>query len=67
MIQPSHSWAYIQRKTQSKRLQCTPMFTIYSELFTAAVTWKQAKMSINTGVDDEDVLHMYDTIGYPAI
>ena len=43
------------------------MFTIYSELFTAAVTWKQAKMSINTGVDDEDVLHMYDTIGYPAI
>ena len=43
------------------------MFTIYSELFTAAVTWKQAKMSIKTGVDDEDVLHTYDTIGYTAI
>ena len=67
MIQPSHSWAYIQRKTRSKRIQCTPMFTIYSEIFIAAMTWKQPKMSINTGMDDEDVVRMYYTTGYTAL
>ena len=43
------------------------MFTIYSELFTAAMTWKQPKMSINTGMDDEHVLHVYYTTGYTAL
>ena len=43
---------------------CTPIFTIYSELFIAAVTEKQPKMPINTGMDDEDVVHIYYTFGY---
>lgn len=43
------------------------MFTIYSEIFIAAMTWKQPKMSINTGMDDEDVVRMYYTTGYTAL
>jgi len=40
MIQPSHSWAYIQRRAIHKDI-CTPMFV--AALFTIARTWKQPR------------------------
>ena len=51
-------------KNMVQKDTCTPIFTIYSELFIAAVTEKQLKMPINTGMDDEDVVHIYYTFGY---
>ena len=36
------------------------MFT--AALFSVAKTWKQDKMSINTGMDKEDVIHIYNGI-----
>ena len=41
MIQQSHSWAYIHRKLQFKKIHAPPMFT--APLFTIAKTWKQPK------------------------
>ena len=41
MIQQSHSWAYIQKKTVIQKDTCTPMFI--AALFTIARTWKQPK------------------------
>ena len=52
MTLQSHSWAYIQRKT--------PMFT--AALFTIAKKRKQPKMSIDRGMDKEDVVHTYNGI-----
>ena len=41
MIWQSHSWAYIQRKTQSEKIHVTPVFI--SALITTPKTWKQPK------------------------
>ena len=41
MTQPTHSWAYIQRKPKVVKTACTPMFV--ATLFTIAKTWKQPK------------------------
>ena len=41
MIQQSHSWAYIQKKTLIKKETCTPMFI--AAIFTIDKTWKQPK------------------------
>ena len=41
MIQQSHSWAYIWKKTIIRKDACTLMFT--AALFTIAKTWKQPK------------------------
>ena len=41
MIQQSHSWAYIQRKTIIQNDTCTPIFT--AVLFTIAKIGKQPK------------------------
>ena len=41
MIQQSHSWAYIWRKTIIQKDVCTPVFI--AALFTIARTWKQPK------------------------
>ena len=41
MIQQSHSWAYIQKKTFTEKDTCTPMFT--AALFTIAKTCSQPK------------------------
>ena len=41
MTLPAHYWAYIQRKTWSKKIHAPPMFI--AALFTIAKTWKQTK------------------------
>ena len=41
MALQSHTWAYIQRKTWSKSITCTPIFI--SALFTIGNTWKKPK------------------------
>ena len=41
MIQESHSWAYIQKKTCIEKDTCTPLFI--AALFTIAKMWKQPK------------------------
>ena len=42
MILQSHSWAYIRRKTLSKRLHVLYP-NVVAALFTIAKTWKQLK------------------------
>jgi len=39
---------------------CTLMFI--AALFSIAKTWKQGKISISTGMDKEDVEHIYNGI-----
>ena len=47
-------------RTIIRKDACTPMFT--AALFTVARTWKQPKISINRGMDKEDVVHIHNGI-----
>ena len=53
MFQQSHSWAYVRRKTQFKRIHVPPMFI--AALFTIAKTWKQLKYALT----DEWIMKMW--------
>ena len=60
MILNSHSWAYIRRKTLSKRLHVLYP-NVVAALFTIAKTWKQLKRP-STEMDREDAVHLYNEI-----
>ena len=47
-------------KTIIRKDTCTSIFI--AALFTIARVWKQPKMSINRGMDKEDVVHIYNGI-----
>ena len=53
MIQQSCSWAFIWKKTIIQKDTCTPVFI--AAPFTISNIWKQLKMSVDRGLDIEDV------------
>ena len=63
MIQHSHSWAYIWRKSVSKDT-CTTVFI--TALFTIARTWKQPKCPL-TEERIKKMWYIYTMEYYPAI
>ena len=56
MIQQSHSWAYVWRKTWFKRIDATQVFT--AALFTKVKTWKQPKCPLT---EEEWIKKMWNT------
>ena len=48
------------KKTIIQKDLCTPMFI--AALFTIARAWNNLKLSINRGMDKEDVVHIYNGI-----
>ena len=61
IVQKSNLYKNVSsKKTIIWKDKCTPMFT--ATLFTIAKTMEAAKMSINRGLDKEDVLYTYNGI-----
>ena len=65
MIQESNSWAYIQKKTKTKQKHNLKIY-IHPNVHCSTIYNSQdvelAYMSINRGMDKEDVVHIYSEI-----
>ena len=62
MIQQSNSWAYIQKKKQNHNLKIYIHPNVHCSTIYNSQDTEVAYMSINRGMDKEDVVHIHSEI-----